>query len=83
VLYSTDSLENIPMQSLLLLVTGIVAGLTSIPLTYFAFHSHREIGHLRRSHHTLHRLLAEAHAEEGAATHDRRGYHGAEQRSNR
>ena len=49
---------------MLLLITGILAGLTSIPLTYLAVHSHREIRHLRRSHHTLHRLLAEAREDD-------------------
>lgn len=54
------------MENLLLLITGIVAGLTSIPLTYFAVHSHREIRHLRRSHHRLHALVAEARSDDTA-----------------
>jgi len=29
------------LENLLLLITGILAGLTSIPLTYFAVHRHR------------------------------------------
>ena len=48
---------------------GVVAGLTSIPLTYFAVNSHREIRHLRRSHHTLHRMIIEVHGDAGRASH--------------
>ena len=54
------------MENLLLLITGILAGLTSIPLTYFAVHSHRELRHLRRSHHTLRELLVEVREDDGA-----------------
>ncbi len=68
------------MQSTLLLITGVVAGLTSIPLTYFAVHSHREIRHLRHSHHTLRRLIIEVHGEGGAAAHGPQSPHPAEQR---
>ena len=54
------------MANLLLMITGILAGLTSIPLTYLAVHSHRELRHLRRSHHTLRELLVEVREDEGA-----------------
>ncbi len=47
------------IQNLLVLATGILAGLTSIPLVYFALHSHRQLGELRRSHRQLHRIVAD------------------------
>jgi hypothetical protein len=54
------------MTSALLLITGILAGLTSVPLTYLAVHTHREIRHLRRSHHTLRDLIVEARRDDPA-----------------
>ena len=54
------------MENLLLLITGILAGLTSLPLTYLAVRSHRELRHLRRSHHTLRELLVEVREDDGA-----------------
>jgi hypothetical protein len=50
------------VESLLLLAMAIVTALISIPLTYFAVHSHRELRH-PRPHHTLHRLIVETHGE--------------------
>ncbi|HKV67272.1 MAG TPA: hypothetical protein VJN72_04225 [Gaiellales bacterium] len=55
------------MTNLLLTITGILAGLTSIPLTYLAVHSHRELRHLRRSHHTLRQHLIEVREDDAAA----------------
>jgi hypothetical protein len=52
------------LANLLLLITGILAGLTSLPLTYLAVHSHRELRHLRRSHHTLRELLVEVREDD-------------------
>ncbi len=69
------------MQSTLVLITGVVAGLTSIPLTYLAVHSHREIRHLRRSHHSLHRLIVEAHGDGLAVAQVSRRSGHAEQRT--
>ena len=55
------------MTNLLLTITGILAGLTSIPLTYLAVHSHRELRHLRRSHHTLRQHLIEVREDDASA----------------
>lgn len=46
-------------QNLLLLIAGVIAGLTSFPLVYLALHSHRQLGELRRSHQQLHKIVAD------------------------
>ena len=46
------------MESFILLATGIVSGATSVPLTYFAVRSHRDLRHLHHTNHQLRRLLS-------------------------
>jgi len=45
------------LESIFLVASGIVAGLTSFPLVYLAVHSHRKLGELERSQRTLHRVV--------------------------
>ncbi len=44
------------LESMLLVASGVIAGLTSFPLVYLAVHSHRQLAELQRSHRKLHRI---------------------------
>ncbi len=53
-------------QSVLLLITGVIAGLTSFPLVYLALRSHSQLDELRRSHQQLHRIVINDRRDAGA-----------------
>jgi hypothetical protein len=49
------------MENAVALVSGVLSGAASIPLTYYAARSHREVQHLNRTNDRLRRALRERH----------------------